>query len=447
MVERQNHYPMHGLILSHSGSPATGRDRTKTRRWGVRKIHYAWVVAGVTFLVMLGAAGFRSVPSVLMVPLQDSFGWPRGAISAAVSLNLLLFGLIAPFVAALFERYGIRKVAGTGLVLIALGSALPVFMTASWQLVFFWGVLVGAGSGSMALVFGATVANRWFVTRRGLVTGILTAAGATGQLIFLPLLASLAESHGWRTVSLTVAACTFAVLPLMLLFLKERPTGDPYGGPAQTMTGTPGSALGALRRAASTRAFWLLAGGFAICGATTNGLIGTHFLPAAHDHGMAPTTAAGLLALIGVFDVAGTIGSGWLTDRMDSRLLLGIYYGLRGLSLLLLPLLLSNEVRPSLLIFVIVYGLDWIATVPPTVAPVPRALRRLRHDRLRLGFRSAPGRRGRRRHRRRGRPGHVRRLRRHVGHHRLPSHRRRRPVRSHPIHPKARRRLIGGGTA
>ncbi|HZM74778.1 MAG TPA: MFS transporter [Candidatus Limnocylindrales bacterium] len=333
----------------------------------VRKIHYAWVVAAVTFVVMLGAAGFRSAPSVLMVPLQEFYGWPRGAISFAVSVNLLLFGLIAPFAAALIERFGIRRVVGTGLILITLGSALPVFMTASWQLVFYWGVLVGAGSGSMALVFGATVVNRWFVKRRGLVTGVLTAAGATGQLIFLPLLASLADKHGWRTVSLVVAGSTLAVLPLMLAFLKERPAGDAYGGPAVDL-GKPDSALGALRSAASTRAFWLLVGGFAICGATTNGLIGTHFLPAAHDHGMAPTTAAGLLALIGVFDVAGTIGSGWLTDRVDSRLLLGVYYGLRGLSLLTLPLLLSATVRPSLLIFVIVYGLDWIATVPPTVA-------------------------------------------------------------------------------
>ncbi|WP_246001874.1 MFS transporter [Allorhizocola rhizosphaerae] len=316
---------------------------------------------------MLGAAGFRSAPSVLMVPLQDEFSWPRGEISVAVSINLLLFGLIAPFAAALIEQYGIRRVIGTGLALITLGSALPIFMNASWQLILFWGVLVGAGTGSMALVFAATVVNRWFVKHRGLVTGILTAAGATGQLIFLPLLASLASSYGWRTVSLVVAGCTLAMVPLVFLFLKERPTGDPYGGKA--LPSQPaGSALGALRSAARTRTFWLLAGGFAICGATTNGLIGTHFLPAAHDHGMAPTTAAGLLALIGVFDIIGTIGSGWLTDRMDSRVLLGVYYGLRGLSLLSLPLLLSDQVRPSLLLFVVFYGLDWIATVPPTVA-------------------------------------------------------------------------------
>lgn len=334
----------------------------------VRRIHYAWIVAGVAFIVMLGAAGFRSAPSVLMVPLQGEFGWPRGEISLAIAINLLLFGLIAPFVAALIERYGIRPVIGIGLILITLGSALPVFMNASWQLMIFWGVLVGTGSGSMALVFGATIVNRWFVKQRGLVTGVLTAAGATGQLIFLPLLAVLSERYGWRTVSLVVAACTLAVVPLVFGLLKERPAGDPYGGPSAPVSGRPGSALGTLRNVTGSRTFWLLVAGFAICGASTNGLIGTHFLPAAHDHGMAPTTAASMLALIGVFDVIGTIGSGWLTDRFDSRMLLGMYYGLRGLSILLLPLVLASTVQPSLLVFVIFYGLDWIATVPPTVA-------------------------------------------------------------------------------
>jgi predicted MFS family arabinose efflux permease len=225
----------------------------------------------------------------------------------------------------------------------------------------------------MALVFAATIANRWFVKQRGLVTGLLTAASATGQLIFLPLLASLAQQHGWRTAALVVAGATLVVAPLVLVFLRERPSDKgllPYGADAsyvESRMKVP-SALGGLRTAASSRTFWLLVAGFAICGATTNGLIGTHFLPAAHDHGMAPTTAASLLALIGIFDIVGTVGSGWLTDRVDSRMLLGTYYGLRGLSLLTLPFLLSNAVRPNLLIFVVFYGLDWIATVPPTVA-------------------------------------------------------------------------------
>ncbi|HCU50052.1 MAG TPA: MFS transporter, partial [Micromonosporaceae bacterium] len=310
----------------------------------LRRVHFAWIVVAVAFLTLLGAAGFRSAPSVMMVPLQDEFGWPRATISFAVSINLLLFGLIAPFAAALIERFGIRRITGIGLLLIAFGSGLPIFITASWQLVLLWGVLVGVGTGSMALVFAATIANRWFVKQRGLVTGLLTAASATGQLAFLPLLASLAEQHGWRTASLVVAGCTLLVAPLVWLFLRERPSDKgllPYGAPPSYVEERAklGSALGTLRMASKSRTFWLLVAGFAICGATTNGLIGTHFLPAAHDHGMAPTTAAGLLALIGIFDIVGTVGSGWLTDRVDSRLLLGVYYGLRGLSLLTLPLL------------------------------------------------------------------------------------------------------------
>ncbi len=336
-------------------------------------MHFAWVVVAVAFITLLGAAGYRSSPSVLMVPLQDEFGGARATISAAVSVNLLLFGLVAPFAAALIERFGMRRVATVGLLLIGLGSGLPIFITATWQLVFLWGVLVGAGAGSMSLVFTANIANRWFVRQRGLVTGLLTAATATGQLIFLPMLAALAQDHGWRSVSLFVGASTLLMVPLVLLFLRDRPSDKgllPYGAePSYTEPQVKAaSAIGALRMASRTRTFWLLVAGFAICGATTNGLIGTHFLPAAHDHGMAPTTAASLLALIGVFDIIGTVGSGWLTDRVDSRILLGIYYGLRGLSLLSLPLLLSNSVQPSLLIFVIFYGLDWIATVPPTVA-------------------------------------------------------------------------------
>lgn len=336
-------------------------------------MHFAWVVVAVAFLTLLGAAGYRAAPSVLMVPLQQDLGGSRAAISGAVSVNLLLFGLVAPFAAALIERFGMRRVATVALLLIGLGSGLPIFITATWQLVFLWGVLVGAGAGSMSLVFSANIANRWFVKHRGLVTGLLTAASATGQLIFLPMLAALAQNYGWRSVSLFVGASTLLMAPLALLFLRDRPSDKgllPYGadpGYVEPRVKTAG-AVGALREAARCRTFWLLVTGFAICGATTNGLIGTHFLPAAHDHGMAPTTAAGLLALIGVFDIIGAVGSGWLTDRVDARMLLGVYYGLRGLSLLSLPLLLAGTVRPSLLIFVIFYGLDWIATVPPTVA-------------------------------------------------------------------------------
>ncbi|WP_412748622.1 MFS transporter [Krasilnikovia sp. M28-CT-15] len=342
------------------------------------RIHPAWAVAAVAFVALVGAAGFRATPSVLLRPLHEEFGWSLGTISAAVSVNLLLFGLTAPFAAALMERFGIRRVVMGALLLVAAGSGLTVLMNATWQLVLCWGVLVGLGTGSMALAFVATVTNRWFVHRRGLVTGVLTAGGAAGQLIFLPVLARLTADHGWRAAALTVAGAALLVVPLVWWRLRDRPAdlgvtaygAGPDDAPPTTNQagGAARAALTALRQAAGTRPFWLLAGGFAICGATTNGLIGTHFIPAAHDHGMPETVAAGLLALVGLFDIAGTIASGWLTDRVDSRLLLGAYYALRGLSLLVLPALFAATAHPSMVVFILFYGLDWVATVPPTVA-------------------------------------------------------------------------------
>jgi len=335
------------------------------------------VVAAVTFVTLLGASGFRSTPGVLMVPLEEEFGWSRTVISAAVAVNLVLFGLAGPFAAAAMTRFGVRRVVLAALGLVATGSGLTVMMTAAWQLVLLWGVVVGLGTGAMAGVLAATVATRWFVARRGLVIGALTAAGATGQLIFLPLLAALADGPGWRWSSLAVTVGALLVMPLVLAFLRDSPADlglRPYGAAEDVPVALPvapanpvGTALRALRDASHTGAFWLLAGSFAICGATTNGLIGTHFIPAAHDHGIASTSAAGLLALVGVFDIAGTLGSGWLTDRVDPRRLLLWYYGLRGVSLLALAPTLADG-GPGLLGFVVVYGLDWVATVPPTVA-------------------------------------------------------------------------------
>ncbi|WP_432832592.1 MFS transporter [Dactylosporangium sp. CA-092794] len=343
----------------------------------MKRLHPAWLVAAVAFVALVGAAGFRATPGVLIHPLHDEFGWSLGTISLAVSINLLLFGLTAPFAAALMERFGIRRVVAYALLLVSAGSGLTVFMRHSWELILLWGVLVGLGTGSMALAFVATVTGRWFVRSRGLITGVLTAGGAAGQLVFLPVLALLAEDHGWRSAALTVAAAALLVVPLVLWRLRDHPydlgttaygaTGDVVPPPAAS-TGAARRALGALRTASGRPAFWLLAGGFAICGATTNGLIGTHFIPAAHDHGMTEPTAASLLALVGLFDIVGTIASGWLTDRMDSRILLGWYYALRGLSLLVLPALFAATVRPSMLVFILFYGLDWVATVPPTVA-------------------------------------------------------------------------------
>ena len=350
----------------------------KSRR---RRLHPAWFVAAVAFLALVGAAGFRAAPGVLMVPLQAEFGWSTTVLSLAVSINLVLFGLTAPFAAALMERFGIRAVTAIALCLIGLGSALTVFVNQSWQILLTWGLLIGLGTGSMALVFAATIANTWFARRRGLVIGILTAGSAAGQLVFLPFIAVLAQDPGWRGASLLIAAGALAVVPLVLRWLRNSPADVgvlPYGAetaePAVTTaaagdsTNAPVRALQVLKRASKVRTFWGLAAGFAICGATTNGLIGTHFIPSAHDHGMPETTAAGLLAVVGIFDIVGTIASGWLTDRFNPKILLAVYYQFRGIGLLVLPLLLGSTVQPSMIVFVVVYGLDWVATVPPTAA-------------------------------------------------------------------------------
>ncbi|MBY8876710.1 MFS transporter [Streptomyces sp. PLK6-54] len=340
------------------------------------RVHRAWTVAVVTFVTLVGSAAFASLPGLLIDPLHTEFGWSRGMIGFAVSVNLALYGLTAPFAAALMDRFGIRKVVACALVTIAVGSGLTVWMTQSWQLVLCWGLLVGLGSGSMALAFAATVTNRWFVARRGLVTGILTAGGAAGQLVFLPLLSWITEHHGWRPAAATVSLAAVAVVPFVWFLLRDHPADvglAPYGAPEfvpkpPPATGAALRALGVLRDASRTGTFWLLAGTFAICGASTNGLVKTHFVPAAHDHGLPVTTAASLLAVIGVFDIAGTVASGWFTDRISPRRLLAIYYGLRGLSLMFLPMLLADTIHPPMVLFIVFYGLDWVATVPPTIA-------------------------------------------------------------------------------
>ncbi|CAL9491241.1 L-lactate transporter [Streptomyces sp. enrichment culture] len=350
--------------------PRSGRKPTRGR------VHRAWFVAAVTFVTIIGAAAFRSVPGLFIDPLNEEFGWSRGTIGAAVSVNLALYGLTAPFAAALMDRYGIRRVVAVALTVIALGSGLTVWMTAAWQLLLCWGLLVGLGSGSMALAFAATVTNRWFTERRGLVSGILTAASASGQLIFLPVLSWIVATYDWRPAAVTVALAALAVVPFVWLLLHDHPADvglEPYG--AEEFVPKPAPVPGAARRALKVLAssvrtgpFWLLAGTFAICGASTNGLIQTHFVPAAHDHGMPITAAASLLAVIGVFDVVGTVASGWFTDRFDARRLLAVYYALRGVSLLFLPLLLAPGIHPPMVLFIVFYGLDWVATVPPTLA-------------------------------------------------------------------------------
>ncbi|MFI2778039.1 MFS transporter [Streptomyces sp. ALB3] len=345
------------------------------RRRSRFRVHRAWIVAAVTFVTIIGGAAFNSLPGLLIEPLEAWFGWSRGEIGLAVSVDMALYGLTAPFAAALMDRFGIRRVVVVALSAVAAGALASYWMTEVWQLVLYWGLLVGLGTGSMAMAFSATVTDRWFVARRGLVTGILTAAGASGQLIFLPLCAWIVDRHGWKPATVTVALAALVVVPFVWLLLRDHPADvglAPYGG---AYAEKPAPARGAARRtvrvlsdAARTGPFWLLAGSFAICGASTNGLVRTHFVPSAHDHGMEMTAAASLLAVIGVFDIIGTIFSGWLTDRFDARRLLALYYALRGVSLLFLPMLMAPTVHPSMVFFIVFYGLDWVATVPPTLA-------------------------------------------------------------------------------
>lgn len=339
------------------------------------KLHRAWIVAAITFVTLIAAAAFRSTTSIMFEPLESEFGWTRSLTSNAVAVNLVVYGLTAPFAATLMERFSVRKVAVSALALVALGTGLTIFMTAGWQLILLWGVFVGLGTGCLALVFASLVANRWFTKRRGLVTGIFSAAYATGQLIFLPLLSAVVMNTGWRFSSLTVAALAAAIIPLFFLGFKNSPAEantQPYGGPSDIPAGkaaprTARATIGVLIESISKPAFWILAGTFFVCGWTTNGLIGAHFIPAAHDHGMPMGTAAGLLALVGIFDFVGTILSGWLTDRVNPIYLLLFYYGLRGLALFTVPFVLGPTVELPLMFFVVFYGLDWIATVPPTI--------------------------------------------------------------------------------
>lgn len=344
----------------------------KSHGWPV---HYAWVVAGVTFFTLLAAAGGRAAPGVMILPLGNEFQWSRAKVSSIISVNIFLYGLIGPFAAALYRSFGLRKTMLLAMALIGAGYASSTRATQYWQFLLLWGAVVGAGSGMAATVLGAAVANRWFTERRGLVMGLLTASTATGQLVFLPWLASIVTTRGWRGAPLLVAAATAVMLPLIGWFMRdepadvgERPLGETGAVAAvPAVRGNPArQAIETLFAAARVRDFWLLAGSFFVCGASTNGLIGTHLVSAAFDCGIPEVKSASLLAMMGAFDLVGTTLSGWLSDRYNSRYLLFGYYGLRGLSLLFLPHAL---VGPSLglLIFAVFYGLDWIATVPPTV--------------------------------------------------------------------------------
>jgi MFS family permease len=342
-----------------------------------RNIHYGWAVVATTFLTMLVIAGAVGAPGVLLLPLQREFGWATSDISGALAIRLLLFGLMGPFAAALINRFGVRRMTLTSLGLICAGILLSLAMTEVWQLILLWGVVVGIGTGLTALVLGATIATRWFSARRGLVVGLLTASSATGQLVFMPLLATLADRLGWRIAIALICVLLALAAVAVLALLRDRPSDvglRPFGetgddaksaGAAPPARSVAFAAIDALRDAARTRVFWILFATFFICGASTNGLIQVHLISFCFDFGVPEIRAAGLLAMMGVFDFVGTIASGWLSDRYDNRWLLVWYYALRGLSLIFLPF--SDFSFYGLSLFAMFYGLDWIATVPPTV--------------------------------------------------------------------------------
>ncbi len=340
-----------------------------------RPLHYGWLIVVVTFVTLITTAGFRATPGVLIVPLQNEYGWSRGTISIAIALGLLFFGLTAPFAAALMERFGVRRVMLIALATIAAGSSLTTVMNATWQLDLLWGVVVGGATGAVGVPLAATVANRWFESRRGLVTGILTASNASGQMVFLPALAWIATAYSWRWAAVTVAAVAMLVVfPIVAFVVRDRPQSiglEPYGATEPVAVPERSShpfrpAIDGLLLGFRSRTFWLLCATFFICGLSTNGLIGTHLIPAAIDHHLSEVTGASLLALMGLFDVIGTTCSGWLTDRMDPRHLLAWYYALRGLAVIALPYAFGSGY--ALVAFAVFYGLDWVATVPPTVA-------------------------------------------------------------------------------
>jgi predicted MFS family arabinose efflux permease len=357
---------------------------------GTRRIfgrHYALAVVAIIFVALLAAAGLRSTPGVLMVPWGQAFGWSRATISFAAATGIFLFGLTGPFAAAAMQRFGIRATMMAALAMMSLSCAASLFMTRPWQLVLTWGVVSGIGSGCITNVLSATIVNRWFVTNRGLVMGLFAASTSTGTLVFIPALSAIAQSQGWKPVVACVAVAMALLIPLVFLLLPEWPSDigeKPFGADAdhpseiRERSNPLKTAFAALGEGARHRDFWLLAATFFVCGFTTNGLVGTHMIALCHDHGLDAVAAGGLLAIMGLFDLVGTTASGWLTDRIDPRKLLFAYYGLRGLSLIYLPF--ANFTFFGLSLFAVFYGLDWIATVPPTLAIANRA----------FGIRKAP---------------------------------------------------------
>ena len=342
----------------------------------MRRLHYSWIILGVTFIAIIVAGIIRSSAGVFIVPFEEQFGWQRSSISFAFAISLFLYGFSGPFMAAFVEKYGLKRMMLGSMALLAVGLAFTFIMKNEWQLIIIWGVVMGIGSGLFLTVLSTTVANRWFVKKRGLALGILTAATATGQLILLPVLATLVERFSWKAAILLIFLLSIVMIILIALFMRNYPTDKglaPYGSEemveqSKAVIGNPFMmALKSLAEGLRAKEFWLLAGSFFICGLSTSGLIGTHFVSYCISFGIPVVMAASLVSFMGVFDLIGTTLSGWLSDRFDNRWLLFWYYCLRGLSLLALPAALASGSYGWLLVFAIFYGLDWIATVPPTV--------------------------------------------------------------------------------
>ena len=344
-------------------------------RLSAGRVHYAWIALAVMFTAMLAVVGVRAAPGVMIIPLQRAFGWDVSTISGAVSINILLLGLTGPVLTGLIEVIGLKRTILACMLVLLAGVGLSTFMTQPWQLFLTWGVMVGVGVGAGAIGIGGAIANRWFAKRTAFAMGLLTSANAAGQLIFLPLLAQLSEHYGWHGVAITLTVTVGAMMILVLLLLPDSPEQvglAPYGAAAGPIVAQPRQdnpltvAFAGLARAGRSVDFWLLTLSFAVCGFSTNGLVNTHFIAYCADNHIPEVSGAGMLAVIGVFSLLGSAGSGWLCDRYNPRVLLFWYYGLRGLSLVALPFTQFDVV--SLSIFSVFYGLDWVATGPATFA-------------------------------------------------------------------------------
>jgi MFS family permease len=361
------------LIMDNHSS-----DTTQKRPPLSLPFYYGWFVVSICFATTLISAGVRSSPSVLIHPLESEFGWSRALIASAISMNLLLFGVAAPISGFLLDRYGARKVMLGSLLLLITGVSGTVAMTQFWQFFLVWGVIVGIGAGGVGSVLTATVGNRWFIARRGLALGILGSASSTGQLIFLPFFMAMIAYSGWRIGSTTLIVLAVFLLPLIFLFMRDDPADvglEPYGagqagaassGGATSLRGMSAkNATITPREVLGSPTFWLLCGSFFVCGGTANGLIGVHLIPHEIEIGIPQVTAASLVGIMGALNIVGTTFSGWMIDRVQAHKWLALVYALRGASLLLLPFARDFS---SLVVFAVIYGLDWFATVPPSMA-------------------------------------------------------------------------------